>query len=88
MDGPSNDLCIARAEGVSTRTRINTQTDASLDRYQIALDSGANIVTFDQEYNHTWSLLENNSRCEIFDGKTFGKVCKWTAIYNFTNLCL
>ena len=87
MDGPIYDLCKSRAEGFITRTRINTQTDDSLDK--IALGSGANIVTFDQKYNQTWSLLENDPRCEILDGKTFGKVCKWTAnsVYLCTELC-
>ena len=80
MDTPTDDNYQARAEGFITRTRINTVTEAPADRYQLAVDTGTNIVTFDQQYAYTWSLLENDLRCEILDGRTFGKVCKWTTI--------
>ena len=77
MDGPTEDNFQARSDGFITRTRINTVGESSPNRYQLALDTGTNIVTFDQEYSYTWSLFENDERCEILDPKQYGKVCKW-----------
>ena len=78
MDTPSTDIYQARSEGFITRTRVNNPTSTSDEKYQLTLDTGTNIVTFDQEYAYTWSLLERDPRCEILDPRMYGKVCKWT----------
>ena len=77
MDNPSDEIFQARNEGFLTRTRINTVEDSSEERYKKTLETGTNIISFDKEFVYSWSLLENSERCEILDGKSFGKVCRW-----------
>ena len=81
MDNPSDEIYQARAEGFITRTRINDvgEDGKSDERYQKSLDTGTNIVSFDQEFSYTWSLFENDERCTILNSRTYGKVCKWDA---------
>lgn len=77
MDTPSDDIYQARSEGFITRTRINDVGSKSDERYQKSLDTGTNIISFDQEYAYTWSLFENDERCSLLESRTYGKVCKW-----------
>ena len=77
MDDPSDDIYVARNEGFITRTRINDVYGKSDERYQKTLDTGTNIISFDQEYAYSWSLFENDERCFLPDQRKYGKVCQW-----------
>ena len=68
----------ARKDGFITRTRANTVLDSSADRDAKTIDSGTQIISFDQQYAYFWSLLENDTRCKLMDRRRYGKVCKWT----------
>jgi len=77
MDDPDVDaITELRKEGYITRTRINTETEVDADRYKKALDSGSQIISFDQEYSYSWSLFENHEKCSIQES-SIGKVCHW-----------
>ena len=80
MDTPSDDIYIARSEGFITRTRINDVTSSSPEKYQKTLDTGTQIISFDREYAYSWSIFENDDRCEILDTRKHGKVCKWPRV--------
>ena len=52
--------------------------DANDQRYSDNLDTGSQVISFDQQYDYVWTQMRNDRRCEPLDEKKFGKVCKWT----------
>ena len=94
MDGPQpTESKKACKEGFLIRTRVNTgmngtyksviiDTDKVMEatdqRYADNLDTGSQVISFDQQYDYVWTNMKNDARCEILDEKLFGKVCKWS----------
>ena len=52
--------------------------EATDQRYADNLDTGSQVISFDQQYDYVWTNMKNDARCEILDEKLFGKVCKWS----------
>ena len=58
MDDPDVEaITELRKEGYITRTRINTETEVDADRYQKALDSGSQIISFGTVLNSSFNCI-------------------------------
>ena len=51
--------------------------EATDDRDKANVETGSQIISFDQQYDYQWLLLQRDERCTALNEKRYGKVCHW-----------